>query len=49
VAGIRVEENAEATEAETKPADDVNAESAEGETKPDGELGVADPAQEKPA
>ena len=61
VAGMRVEENAGTSEAETKPDDAVDAEtsepetklpdevSAEAETKPDSEVSVADPAQEKPA
>jgi sec-independent protein translocase protein TatB len=49
VAGIRVDENAETTERETKSVDEVRAEPAEPETMPDGEESAADPAKEKPA
>ena len=49
VAGIRVNENAEPTEPETKSGDEVSAEPAEPEAMPDGEESAADPAKEKPA
>ncbi len=49
VAGIRVEENAETADPETKPVEDASAEPAEPETVPDDEVSAADPAKEKPA